>query len=91
MGYVNLNVDVDVHDVLDELTDEQLLQECEDRKLHLSGPEISSAEDVLQELLCGRIQNAICMLERSISELADPRKEMARIKQGQHPFLTLAH
>ena len=76
---------IDVADLLDDLSDADLLAEIEERKLKYKGP--ITLEDIRELLLAGRANEALAMIER---ELAPPRRlddEYRMAREGKHPFL----
>lgn len=76
-GYVTVDVDVDISDVLSEIENDVLLDECRSRNiLHQveSKPKLdeepdcprAQAEEAISLLRCGRTSDALTLLERSL-------------------------
>lgn len=82
---MRVSLEVDLDTIMDELDDSIIFDEARQR-----GMTPGSLDDVLGALYAGNVQEAICLLEQSRGNYSIPLSTYRDVRNGTHPFLTLA-
>jgi len=61
-----ISVDVEIRDILDDISDDDLLDECLERGLGDGSYDRDYAARALEALLAGRVGEAVALLDRSL-------------------------
>lgn len=92
--YGSVNIDVDIDDIIDQISDDDLAKEIARRR---KAPGVGGAsahanamfDDVRRMLVDGRVDDALTYIDRwrapKFSDIHDAMARLARTKQSAHP------
>jgi hypothetical protein len=77
-----VDIEIDLLDYIDQLSDEALLRELAERKQ-------KPLQDIHADLVAGDVDRARRGIEAMLLREHDPRSQWNKAREGKHPFLTV--